>query len=158
MIKVGDKIPAGRVQKISSQGAGAITSDELFSGKKVLVFGVPGAFTPVCSEKHVPGFLVRSDAFRAKGVDTIACLSVNDTHVMNAWAKEQNVGEAILMLADGTGKFTKSIGMDIDHETLGLRSKRFAMVVDKGVVTSVEVEPNTGAHSVSSAEEMLKKV
>ncbi len=158
MIKVGDKIPAGRVQKISSQGAGVITSDELFNGKKVVVFGVPGAFTPVCSEKHVPGFLVMSDKFKAKGVDTIACLSVNDIHVMNAWAKEQHVGDVILMLADGTGKFTKSIGMDIDHEALGLRSKRFAMVVDNGVVQSVAVEPNTSAHSVSSAEEMLKQV
>ncbi len=156
MIKVGDKIPAGRVQKISSQGAGVIASDELFGGKKVLMFGVPGAYTPVCSEKHVPGFLVRSDAFKAKGIDTIACLSVNDTHVMEAWAQDQNVGDAILMLADGTGKFTKSIGMDIDHETLGLRSKRFAVVVDNGVVKSVAVEPNPGAHSVSSAEEMLK--
>lgn len=158
MIKVGDKIPTGRVQKIAAQGAGVLTTDELFNGKKVVVFGVPGAFTPVCSEKHVPGFLVMSDKFKAKGVDTIACLSVNDAHVMNAWAKEQHVDDTILMLADGSGKFTKSLGLDIDIETLGLRSKRFAMVVDNGVVKAVEVEPSTGAHSVSSAEEMLKKV
>ena len=158
MIKVGDKIPSGRVQKVSSQGSGVITSEELFGTKKVVLFGVPGAFTPVCSEKHLPGFMAMFDKFREKGVDTIACLSVNDAHVMNAWAKDQNVGDKVLMLADGTGKFTKALGMDIDHETMGLRSKRFAIVVDKGVVTDVEVEPQTGAHSVSSAESMLKKV
>ncbi|MBM3506153.1 MAG: peroxiredoxin [Alphaproteobacteria bacterium] len=156
MIKVGDKIPEGKVAKIAAQGAGLINTREFFAGKKVVMFGVPGAFTPTCSEKHLPGFVALADRLKAKGVSDIVCLSVNDRHVMNAWAKDQNVGDKVLMLADGRGDFTKALGMDIDHETLGLRSKRFAVIVDNGVVKHVALEENTGAHSVSSAESILK--
>lgn len=129
MIQAGDKVPDVRLQRIASQGAGQIGTAELFLDKKAVLVGVPGAFTPVCSEKHLPGFLEHAEDLRAKGVDLIVCLSVNDTHVMNAWAKDQNVGDKILMLADGSGRFTKALGMDIDIDDMGLCYKRFAVTI-----------------------------
>ena len=158
MIKVGDKIPDVRVQKVAAQGSGVVNTGELFSGKKAIVFGVPGAFTPVCSEKHLPGFLELAGKFRAKGVEIIACLSVNDTHVMNAWAKDQKVGDTVLMLADGGAKLTKALGLDVEIDTMGLRSKRFALVVEGSVVKMIAVEPQTAGHTVSSAESILNQL
>jgi peroxiredoxin len=158
MIKVGDTIPEGKVAKIASQGAGLINTREFFADKKAILFGVPGAFTPVCSEKHLPGFLALADKLRAKGIEAILCLSVNDRHVMNAWAKDQNVGDKVIMLADGKADYTKALGMDIDIDNMGVRSKRFAAVVDHGKITQVALEDTTGAHSVSSAEAILKSL
>jgi peroxiredoxin (alkyl hydroperoxide reductase subunit C) len=156
MIKVGDKVPAGKVAKIAAQGAGLVDTREFFADKKVVLFGVPGAFTPVCSEKHLPGFVALADKIRAKGVDAILCLSVNDRHVMNAWAKDQDVGDKVVMLADGKADFTKALGMQVDLDNMGVRANRFALVVDRGTVKQVALEENTGAHSVSSAESILK--
>ncbi|MSP20129.1 MAG: peroxiredoxin [Alphaproteobacteria bacterium] len=156
MIKVGDKIPEARVPKVAAQGSGFLNTREFFAGKKVILFGVPGAFTPVCSEKHLPGFMELAGKIHAKGVSDIVCLSVNDRHVMNAWAKDQNVGDTVILLADGNAEFTKALGMDIDIDNMGVRSKRFALIVDNGVVTKMALEDSTGAHDVSSAEAMLK--
>ena len=156
MIKVGDRIPEAKVAKIAAQGAGLVNTKEFFAGKKAVLFGVPGAFTPVCSEKHLPGFVDLADKIKARGVSDILCLSVNDRHVMNAWAKDQNVGDKVLMLADGKADFTKSLGMDIDLDNMGVRAKRFALIIDDGVVKKVALEESTGAHNVSSAESILK--
>ena len=158
MIKVGDTIPEGKVAKIAAQGSGLINTREFFADKKAVLFGVPGAFTPVCSEKHLPGFLALGSKLRDKGVDAILCLSVNDRHVMNAWAKDQNVGDKVIMLADGKADFTKALGMDIDIDNMGVRAKRFALVIDHGKVAQVALEETTGAHSVSSAEAILKSL
>lgn len=156
MIKAGDRIPEAKVAKIAAQGAGLVNTREFFAAKKAVLFGVPGAFTPVCSEKHLPGFIELADKIKAKGVSDILCLSVNDRHVMNAWAKDQNVGDKVIMLADGKADFTKALGMDIDLDNMGVRSKRFALIIDDGVVKKVALEESTGAHSVSSAESILK--
>ena len=158
MIKVGDTIPEGKVAKSAAQGAGLVNTREFFADKKAILFGVPGAFTPVCSEKHLPGFLALADKLRHKGVGAILCLSVNDRHVMNAWAKDQNVGDKVIMLADGKADFTRALGMDIDIDNMGVRSKRFALVIDRGKVSQVALEESTGAHSVSSAEAILKSL
>ena len=156
-IKPGDKIPSGTLKHMSADGPAEITSDELFSGKKVVVFGLPGAFTPTCSAKHVPGFMQNADAIRAKGVATIACLSVNDAFVMGAWGKDQKVGDKVLMLADGSADFTRKLGLELDLNALGMgtRCKRFAMVVDDGVVKHLAIEDAPGGLDVSSAEKTL---
>ncbi len=156
MIKAGDRIPEAKVAKIAAQGSGLVNTREFFAGKKAVLFGVPGAYTPVCSEKHLPGFLELADKIKAKGVSDILCLSVNDRHVMNAWAKDQNVGDKVIMLADGKADFTKALGMDIDLDNMGVRAKRFALIIDDGVVKKVALEESTGAHNVSSAEAILK--
>ncbi|MEO1192611.1 MAG: peroxiredoxin [Pseudomonadota bacterium] len=157
-IQVGDKLPSGSLGHMGEKGPEALTTDQLFSGKKVILFALPGAFTPTCSAQHVPGFVQHADALKAKGVDTIACMSVNDPFVMDAWGKDRGVGDKVLMLADGSAAFTKAIGMELDLTDLGmgLRAKRFAMVVDDGTVTHLAIEENPGALDTSSAEAVMK--
>ncbi len=155
-IKVGDKIPNITLQHMTSDGIKPITTDEIFNGKRVVLFAVPGAYTPTCSAKHLPGFVANADAIRSKNVDTIACLSVNDAFVMNAWANDQGVGDRILMLADGSATFTRAIGLEHDRTEIGMgiRSQRYAMVVDDGVVKFVNVE-SLGEFKISSADNIL---
>lgn len=156
MIKVGDAIPEATLVAATSDGPKEMTTAELFNGRKVVLFAVPGAFTPTCSAKHVPGFLQNADALAAKGVDQIACIAVNDPFVMGAWAKDQAVGDRIIMLSDGMANFTKSLGLEVDlsKRGLGIRSSRYAMVVDNGTVTLLNVE-EPGGYDVSSAETVL---
>ena len=156
-IKVGEKIPSVKLRTMTKDGPKEITTDELFKGKKVVLFALPGAFTPTCSAKHLPGFVGKAADIRAKGVDTIACLSVNDAFVMGAWGKDQNVGDKVMMLADGNGDFTKAVDLVMDGKGFGMgeRSKRYAMVVQDGTVKHVAVE-NPGAFEVSSAEAVMK--
>ena len=155
-IEVGDKVPSTTLQHMTADGPADISTDELFVGKKVVVFALPGAFTPTCSAKHLPGFVLQAEAIKAKGVDTIACLSVNDAFVMGAWGKDQGVGDAVLMLADGSAALTKTLGLELDltGRGFGLRSQRYAMIVDDGVLTALNVEAG-GAFEVSSAEAIL---
>jgi peroxiredoxin len=156
-IKAGAKIPPASLKTMSAEGMQTITTDDLFKGKKVVLFALPGAFTPTCSAKHLPSFVQLADKIRAKGVDTIACLSVNDAFVMDAWGKNQKVGDKVTMLADGNGDFTKAVGLTMDGTGygMGVRSQRYAMVVDNGVVKTLNVEA-PGAYEVSSAEAILK--
>ena len=156
-IKVGDKIPSAKLHIMTEQGPKDVTTDEVFKGKRVVLFALPGAFTPTCSAKHLPGFVQNASAIRAKGVDTIACLSVNDAFVMGAWGKDQMVGDKVVMLADGNAEFTKALGLENDNSSygMGLRSKRYAMVVDNGVVKALNVE-KPGSFEVSSAEAVMK--
>jgi peroxiredoxin len=157
MLKVGDKIPSAKLMQMTKDGPRPITTDELFNGKKVVLFALPGAFTPTCSAKHVPGFVQNADAIKAKGVDTIACVSVNDAFVMNAWGKDQNAGDKVLMLADGNGEFTDKMGLSFDASGFGMgkRSQRYAMLVDNGTIKALNVE-KPGAFEVSSAEAVMK--
>ncbi len=158
-IKVGDKVPDGRFTTFGPDGPGPITTDQLFKGKKVALFAVPGAFTPTCSAKHLPGFKQKAAEMRAKGVDTIACLAVNDVFVMKAWGDAQGVGDDILMLADGNGDFTKSVGLELDASRFGMgpRSQRYSMIVDDGVIKELNVEAG-GEFRVSSAEYLLEQL
>jgi glutaredoxin/glutathione-dependent peroxiredoxin len=158
-IKAGDRIPAATLKRMTKDGPANITTDEIFKGKTVVLFSVPGAFTPTCHAKHLPGFLRDVGKFRGKGVDTIACLAVNDVFVMDAWAKASNVGDQILMLADGNGDFTRALGLELDGKGfgLGMRGKRFAIVAKDGVATHVNVE-NAGEFKVSAAEYVLGQV
>ena len=158
-IKAGDKIPAAILKHKTSGGVTNISTEELFAGKRVVIFAVPGAFTPTCSAKHLPGFIARATEIKAKGVDTIACLSVNDAFVMDAWGINQNAGDKVMMLADGSGLFTKAIGKELDRTEagMGMRSARYAMIVDDGVVTEMLAE-EPGAFEVSSAEFVLGKL
>jgi len=155
-IKVGDKIPSAKLHVMKDGRPAAVTTDELFNGKKVVLFAVPGAFTPTCSQAHLPGFVVNADAIRAKGVDSIICLSVNDAFVMSAWGKSANA-EHLIMAADGNGDFTRAVGLEMDGSGFGLgkRSQRYAMVVEDGVVKTLNVEA-PGKFEVSSAEAILK--
>jgi peroxiredoxin len=156
-IAVGDKIPSAKLKTMTAEGPKDISTDEIFNGKKVVLFAVPGAFTPTCSAKHLPGFVEKAAEIKGKGVDTIACLAVNDAFVMGAWGKAQNTGDKVLMLADGAAAFTKQLGLDLDltGPGMGVRSKRYAMVVDNGTVKALQVEA-PGAFEVSSAEAILK--
>jgi len=156
-IKVGDKVPSVKLKFKADDGIKDVTTDELFSGKKVVLFALPGAFTPTCSAKHVPGFVQNYQAIKQKGVDTIACLSVNDAFVMGAWGKDQKADGKVMMLADGNGDFTRAVGLELDARAngLGMRSRRYAMIIENGVVKSLNVE-NPGAFEVSSAEAILK--
>ena len=156
-IKVGDKVPSVKLRTMTKDGPKEITTDDLFKGKKVVMFGLPGAFTPTCSAKHLPGFVQQAEAIRAKGVDTIACISVNDAFVMGAWGKDQNAGDKVLMLADGNADFSKAVGLTMDGTGYGMgtRASRYAMVVDNGVVKALNVEA-PGAFEVSSAEAIMK--
>ncbi|WOH36291.1 peroxiredoxin [Thalassotalea fonticola] len=154
MIKVNDTIPAGTLQQLTASGMENHNSDELFANKKTVMFAVPGAFTPTCSVSHLPGYVVNFDAFKAKGVDQIICLSVNDAFVMEAWGNAQNA-EHLMMLADGDGSFTKSLGLTMDTASFGgLRSQRYAMVIENGVVTHLHVEAPK-EFEVSTAESIL---
>jgi peroxiredoxin len=156
MIKVGDQIPSTTLTKATAEGPKPVTTDEIFKGRKVVMFAVPGAFTPTCSAKHLPGFVQNIDALKAKGVDEIVCMAVNDAFVMGAWGKDQGVGENITMLADGSAAFTKAMGLELDlvARGLGVRSQRFAMVVQDGKVTHLAVEA-AGGFDVSRAEAVL---
>ena len=153
MIKTGDSIPSMKLSAATAEGPREMTTAEVFSGKKVVLFAVPGAFTPTCSARHVPGFLQNMDALRAKGVDTVACVAVNDVFVMDAWRKELGVDDRILMLSDGSGALTKALGLELDLTArgLGIRSQRYAMVVEDGRVTHLGVEA-PGDFDVSKAE------
>lgn len=153
-IKVGDKIPAGMFTMMGAEGPAGISTSEIFDGKKVVLFAVPGAFTPTCSVSHLPGFVVHVDDIKAKGVDTVACMSVNDVFVVDAWGKASNA-EHLLMLADGNADFTTAIGLTLDGTGFGMgtRSQRFAMVVDNGVVSLLNVDQ--AALDGSSAEAIL---
>jgi peroxiredoxin len=158
MIKVGDKIPSVKLKHMTKDGIKDITTDELFKGK-VALFGLPGAFTPTCSAKHLPGFVQNADTIRGKGVDRIVCLSVNDAFVMDAWGKNQNVGDKVMMVADGNADFAKAVGLEMDGSGYGMgtRIRRFSMVVDNGTVKQLNVE-KPGAFEVSNAETMLKQI
>jgi len=158
-IKVGDKVPAATFTAWGEGGPKPITSDELFKGKTVALFAVPGAFTPTCSAKHLPSFKQNAASLKAKGVDTIACVSVNDVFVMKAWGEDQGVGNDVLMLADGNGDFTKAIGLELDASRFGMgpRSQRYSMIVKDGVVSELNVEQG-GEYKVSSAEYMLEQL
>ena len=154
-IQAGDKIPAATFTVMSETGPKPLTTDELFAGKKVVLFSVPGAFTPTCSAKHLPGFIEHADEILARGVDTIACVSVNDVFVMNAWGKSAKASK-ILMLADGNGEFAKAVGLTLDASAWGMgqRSQRFALIAQDGEVSQLFVE-SPGEFKVSSAEHVL---
>ncbi len=156
-ISVGDKIPAATVTTMTDEGPQPVNSEDFFGGRKVVLFGVPGAFTPTCHNQHLPGFVRHLDALKAKGVDTIACLSVNDVFVMDAWAKSSGAADAVTFLADGNAELTKAMGLELDASGFGMgtRSQRFAMVVDDGVVQMISVEPQAGQAEVSGAEAIL---
>jgi peroxiredoxin len=155
-IQVGDKLPSAKFKIMQGGEMADITSEALFAGKKVVLFALPGAFTPTCSAQHLPGFVEKADEIRAKGVDTIACVSVNDAFVMDAWGKAQGVGDKVLMLADGNGDFAQALGLDFDGSGIGfgIRSQRYALVAQDGVVVKLAVDkPMT--FEVSSAEAIL---
>ena len=156
-IKVGDKIPSATLMEMQDGKPTPVKTDDFFSGRKVAVFALPGAFTPTCSAKHVPGFVNNYDALKAKGVDAIACVSVNDAFVMGAWGKDQKAGDKVHMLADGNGDFTRAVGLEMDGTKFGMgkRSQRYAMIVDGGVIKDLFVE-KPGAFEVSAAENVLK--
>ena len=158
-IKAGDKMPAGAFKHMSAEGPKDITADALFGGKTVVLFSVPGAFTPTCDAKHLPGYLQHFDAFKAKGVDTIACMAVNDVFVMNAWGKASGAGDKVLMLADGNGDYSRALGLELDARGFGMgtRGQRFAVIVKNGVATHVNIEA-PGKFEVSAAEYVLKQL
>jgi peroxiredoxin len=158
-IKVGDRIPDVTLYVMSEQGPQAVKTGELFKGKKVALFALPGAFTPTCSAKHLPGFIEKHDELKGKGVDMIACLSVNDAFVMGAWGKQQNTGDKVTMLADGSGEFTRAIGMEFDLSArgLGVRSQRYSMLLEDGVVKKINLE-KPGAFEVSDASTLLAQL
>ncbi len=155
-IQVGDKVPAATLMTMTADGPAPVTTNEFFGGKKVAFFSVPGAFTPTCSARHLPGYIEKAEAITAKGVGAIACMSVNDVFVMTAWAASADVGSAITMLADGNGAFAKALGLEMDGSAFGMgtRAQRFSMIVDDGTVTELNIE-EPGAFQVSSAEHML---
>ncbi|MGD0192409.1 MAG: peroxiredoxin [Rhizomicrobium sp.] len=158
-IKIGDKVPSATLMQMKGGAPQPLKTDDFFAGKKVVVFALPGAFTPTCSAKHLPGFVQKADDIRHKGVDAIACVSVNDAFVMGAWGDQQNAGEKVMMLADGNGDFTRALGLEMDASKFGMgkRSQRFSMLIDDGVVKQLNVE-EPGAFSVSSAEHILQQL
>ena len=155
-IQVGDTLPSINLTTMTDEGPKPVSMSEISSGKKVVLFAVPGAFTPTCSVQHLPGFLEKNSDLKEKGVDVIACVSVNDPFVMKAWGEDRNVGDDVMMLSDGNGEFTASIGLEMDGSGFGLetRSQRYAMIIDDGVVSALNVEPGPGL-DVSSAETIL---
>ena len=156
-IKVGDKIPNISLKHMDKSGMQTVSTEDLLKNKKVVLFALPGAFTPTCSAKHLPGFVQNAEAIRKKGVDLIACLSVNDAFVMDAWGKSQSADDKVMMLADGNGDFSKAVGLTMDGTGygMGLRASRYAMVIENGVVKALNVEA-PGAFEVSSAEAIMK--
>jgi peroxiredoxin len=158
-IKVGDKLPAGMLSHMTKDGPQKISTDQLFGGKKVVLFSVPGAFTPTCDAKHLPGFVERAAEFKARGIDTVACMAVNDVFVMNAWGKASNVEGKVMMLADGNAEYSKALGLEMDASGFGMgtRGKRFALFADDGVVKGLWVE-GPGEFKVSSADHVLGQV
>ena len=155
-IQVGDKLPGITVTTMTADGPKPVSMEELCAGKKVVLFAVPGAFTPTCSVEHLPGFVTNAANLRDKGVDIVACISVNDPFVMGAWGKDRSSGENVLMLADGNAEFTSAVGLEMDGSGFGLgtRSQRYAMIIDDGVVSNLNVESGPGLE-VSSAEAIL---
>jgi peroxiredoxin len=158
-IKIGDRMPQGKFKTMTENGPKDISTDELFNGKRVVLFAVPGAFTPTCDAKHLPGYLEHFDELRGKGVDTVACMAVNDVFVMNAWGKASGCGGKVLMLADGNGDYARSLGLELDAKGFGMgsRSQRFAIVVEDGVARQVDVEA-PGQFKVSAAEHVLTQI
>ncbi|MEE4243996.1 MAG: peroxiredoxin [Kangiellaceae bacterium] len=157
MIKVGDKLPDVSFQLLNDDGASTPSTSDLFAGKKVVLFAVPGAFTPTCSQAHLPGFVVQADKIKAKGVDSIICLSVNDSFVMKAWGDASNA-EDIIMLADGGAAFSKAIGLSMETGDFGgVRSQRYSMIVDDGTVTQLNIE-EPQSFEVSNAETILEQL
>ena len=158
-IQVGDKIPEATLVEMTAEGPKPHSSTKLFAGKKVGLFSVPGAFTPTCSAKHLPGFVNHADAIKSKGVDLIVCMSVNDAFVMGAWGKDQGTGDKVMMLADGNADFSKALGLELDASGfgMGVRGQRFSMIIEDGVVTQLNVEAPR-AFEVSSAEHMLTQL
>ena len=159
-ISVGEMLPEATLTTMTSEGPSPMTVKDLTAGRKVVLFAVPGAFTPTCHKKHLPGFLTHADAIKAKGVDTIACVSVNDVFVMDAWGKQSGDDGKIMLLADGNGDFTKAIGLDVDASGFGMgtRSQRYSMIIDDGRVTSLHVEPKSGQADESGAEAILAEL
>ena len=156
-IAVGDTIPDVRVMTSGPEGPIHVQTGEVLGSGKVVLFAVPGAFTPTCSDFHLPSYVIRHDELKAKGVDSVACISVNDPFVMAAWGKDQKVGDTVTMLADGNGEFTAAVGLEMDGSGFGLgsRSQRYAMVIEDGVVTALQVEPGAGL-TVSAADAILE--
>ena len=154
-INVGDSIPFVRLATVGAEGKEDLSTDDLFKGKKVVIFGLPGAFTPTCSAKHLPGFVEHADAIKAKGIDTIACIAVNDAFVMAAWGKDQNVGDKVMMVADGSAHFAEAAGLELDlsDRGMGMRCKRFSMLVEDCVIKSLNIDGPT--FEKTSAEQML---
>ena len=159
MIKVGDRLPEAEFITMTGDGTQRFTTGTVFAGRKVVLFAVPGAFTPTCSMNHLPGFVKEADAIKAKGADTIACTAVNDVHVMNAWSRQSGADGKILMLADGNGAFAKAVGLEFDltAHNMGHRSKRYSMIVEDGVVKALNVEDKPGVN-VSGAESVLQQL
>jgi glutaredoxin/glutathione-dependent peroxiredoxin len=158
-IKVGDKMPNGQFTHMGANGPEPVTTDTLFNGKKVVLFSVPGAFTPTCSAKHLPGFINHFDQLKAKGIDTVACMAVNDVFVMKAWGEHAKASGKVQMLADGNGEYARALGLELDASKFGMgqRSKRFSVIVAHGVVKTLNIEP-PGEFGVSSAESALKQL
>jgi peroxiredoxin len=158
-INVGDRMPEGSFGLMGSDGPGSISTEELFAGKKTVLFAVPGAFTPTCSMSHLPGYVEHAGAIKAKGVDTIACMSVNDVFVMDAWGKDRGAGDQVMMLADGNGDYTKALGLELDASGFGMgqRSQRFAIVVDDGIVSQLHIEAPK-EFKVSAADAVLENL
>ena len=158
-ITVGARMPSGVLKTMTQEGPRDVTTEELFKGRKVVLFSVPGAFTPTCDAKHLPGFVQLADQLRAKGVDAIACVAVNDVFVMNAWGKASGVGDKVLMLADGNGDYVRALGLELDARGfgMGVRGQRFALLVEDGVVKQVNVEA-PGQFKVSAAEYVLSQL
>ncbi len=158
-IKVGDTVPSATLMKMTEAGPAPVTTDELFAGRTVALFSVPGAFTPTCSAKHLPGYIDNADAIAAKGIDEIVCISVNDVFVMGAWSKAAGVGDKVTLLADGNGDFVEALGLTMDGSRFGMgkRGQRFSMLVKDGKVLELNVE-DPGAFNVSSAEYLLAQL
>ncbi len=158
-IKVGDSIPSMKLMMGTAEGPKEVSTDDLFKGKKVVMFAVPGAFTPTCSAKHLPGFVQNAEAIKAKGVDSVVCVAVNDAFVMGAWGKDQGTGDKVVMLADGSAALTKALGLELDLTArgLGVRSQRYALVAEDGKVTHLAVEA-PGGFEVSKAELILAAI
>jgi len=156
-IQAGEKMPSGAFGVMTESGPGGISTDDLYSGKKVVLVSVPGAFTPTCSMNHLPGFVDHADEILAKGADTIACMAVNDIFVMDAWGKDRGVGDKVVMLADGNGEYAQALGLELDASGfgMGMRGQRFAIIVDDGVATHVAVEA-PGQFAVRKAEAILE--
>src|SRR5579862_7875971 len=158
-IKAGDRMPSGTLKTMTKDGPKDVTTDDLFKGKTVVLFSVPGAFTPTCDAKHLPGFVQLADQILAKGVNTIACMAVNDVFVMNAWGKASGVGDKVMMLADGNGDYARALGLELDARKFGMgtRGQRFALIIDNGVLKSINVE-EPGQFKVSAADHILSQL
>ena len=158
-IKAGERMPEGKFKSMGEKGPQDLTTSQLFDGKRVVLFSVPGAFTPTCDAKHLPGYVDLADRLRGKGIDTIACMAVNDVFVMNAWGKASNVAGKVLMLADGNGDYARALGLELDGRGfgMGMRGQRFAIVVDNGVAKHVDIEA-PGQFKVSAAEAVLAQL